>query len=433
MKKTLLILIFVLNLVIIFALWWSGSGYLLTKTTADIYIAIGRLAGLLVQLFLLTELVLIGRIAFIEKIWGFDSLNRLHRYIGYSIFATIIAHPLFLSLGYSQRLQINITTQFINFLTQWEDVLPAFFGVLLLAIVVVFSLAFVRKNIKYESWHLFHLLAYIAIALALAHQFMGGDLIGAWAALGYWYVLTIAVFGFLILYRFLKPFFLVYKHQFRIAKIIKESDLIYSIYISGKNIEKFFYQAGQYANIFFLARGFLQPHPFSFSSAPNTRFVRITIKTLGDFTNKIKNLKEGTWVIIDGPLGKFTTASARKQKHLLIAGGIGITPIRALLEEFKKENKDVVLLYGNRTMDDIIFEKELEALGVPRTHILSTQKQDPHEYGYIDKEKIERLIPDFKERDVFVCGPQPMMDLVEKILLQLGVPQNQIHIEKFGM
>lgn len=429
-KRLILNLIFISNVFAIFGFWWLESGSLFLSDSNNTFIALGRLTGLLGQLFILLELILIGRIPWIEQLYGFDKLNKLHRWTGYSIIIFFITHPLFLSIGYagknsSVNSHITAIQQFIQFMTTWRDIFPAFIAIIIFIAVIISSIAIVRKKFRYEAWHFIHLATYIAIGMAFSHQTNSGDMAYG-NALYYWCTLNYLVFGLVLLYRFLRPFFLFYKHRFYIKSIKEETGNVLSIYISGKNIGQFKYKPGQYANFIFLKGGMFQTHPFSFSCAPNEEYIRISIKNVGDYTSKISLLNIGCKVIIDGPLGTFTEENAvtkteeNKGKFLFIAGGIGITPIRALLEGLK--GADTTLLYGARSKGDLAFDQELQSL----------TKNYFTEYDRITIDKIQATAPDFKDRDIYICGPVPMMDAIIKALKSIGVDKEKIHFERFG-
>jgi predicted ferric reductase len=189
-------------------------------------------------------------------------------------------------------------------------------------------------------------------------------------------------------------------------------------------MENYHVLPGQFMKFNFLTPKFwYQSHPFSLSKMANGN-LRITPKNSGDFTSEIPNLKSGTRVIIDGPYGTFTRNRIKSNKVLFIAGGIGITPIRALIEELAQE-KDIVLLYSVKTESEIIFKKELAKFKFPIKYVI-TEKE-----GHLDGTKISKLVSDVKERDVMICGPVPMIDAIKEALVSLGVPENNIHFEKF--
>lgn len=188
----------------------------------------------------------------------------------------------------------------------------------------------------------------------------------------------------------------------------------------------------------FLQKGFWwQSHPFSLSIFPEGKELRISVKALGDFTEQIPKLKVGTRVLIDGPYGIFTKDVSEKEKSLFLAGGIGITPARSLIEELLREGKDVKLLYGCKTEADFALKAELEELeskyDLEVTYITSEEERRPFEAGYIDEEKLRRIVPDIKEREVFLCGPAPMTTAVLSLLEKFDVNKKDIHFEKFSL
>jgi ferredoxin-NADP reductase len=189
----------------------------------------------------------------------------------------------------------------------------------------------------------------------------------------------------------------------------------------------------------FLSKNRWSPHPFSFSAAPNGQFLRVSIKAAGDFTNRIRELSPGTLALLEGPLGAFTAAEPR-DKYLMVAGGIGITPIRALIESLSASGRDIVLLYSVKTAGDLVFASELRTM-IARCHfILSRHSEDAeegetdagHERGRIDKRMLARLVPDLRDREVFICGPHPMMNSVSAALGELRVRESSIHYEQFA-
>lgn len=439
-KKTLikfsLFAVVALNLLGIIYLWWNNSHYyVINPEGGNIFIALGRLAGLLGAFTLLVQISLVGRTKWIEGIFGFDKLNKLHRFIGYSILLLLLGHPLLLIVGYSEINSVSYISQLADFLANWKDVLKSFFALLIFGFIIVFSIAIIRHKLKYETWYFVHLATYLGLILAFSHQVNTGDLSKGYA-LYYWYTINILVVGVFLLYRFLRPLYLFARHRFKIDRVIEESPGTWSIYITGAHMDKFYFNAGQYANINILSRGMWYSHPFSFSSACNGQYLRFTIKALGDYTNKIGNVPLGTHVIIDGPLGLFIKETSHRKKYLFIAGGIGITPIRAMIELNAIDKADMVLIYGSRTEKDITFKAEFDEilLRCPTLkifHILGTPTPG-YENGFINKDKIVRLIPDFFDREVFLCGPPIMMKLTVKNLKELGFDNSHMHYEKFS-
>ncbi len=433
MKKTFLYLILIVNVAATIGIWWLGSGVLFSVSQGGTLIALGRLAGLLLELTILLQVILMGRITFIEQTFGHDKLNKLHRLVGYSVLVLFFAHPLFLIFGYSQLNQTSLIAQFLDFFKNYEDVFRAVVGWLMFITIIGVTIT-LRKKIRYETWYFIHLLVYVAIALVFGHQTQTAD-VSFGKPLYYWLVLNFAGFGIMLLYRFGKPLYQSFKYKFKVERISQEAPDIYSIYITGKDLNKFKFRAGQFANLNFIGFGLWFTHPFSFSQAPGHDQLRFSVKALGDFTNKVASIKPGTRIIVDGPLGLFTASQAQTDKYLFIAGGIGITPIRALIEEQLKNNRDMVLLYANKTLASTAFKTEIEQLGIKTTYVLSSDEslQLGHiEHGYINSEKIKSLIPDYLEREVYLCGPPVMMTALITELEKLGIQKKYIHFEKFS-
>ncbi|MFA7314696.1 MAG: ferredoxin reductase family protein [Candidatus Magasanikbacteria bacterium] len=436
MKKTLLNIFLLLNLGIICFFWWRHSGSMLFATKSDVFISIARITGLLSVFFVLLQLILIGRVKWIERVYGLDKLSHAHHLTAFLTLFFVISHGLFVTFGYAIGSQISFFTQTMYFIKYWE-LLPAIISIFIFIFVFVSSLIIVIKKMKYETWYFIHFFSYLAILLAFSHQMeLGGDFVGNIYFQTYWWLLYFFTFTNLFFYRFFLPTYSFYKHQFFVEKVEKDDGGAISIYISGKNLDKFKYTAGQFAIWRFLdKKRFLQAHPFSFSSSPQDKYLRITIKNLGDFTSDISNIKPKTRVIIDGPHGIFTAKRTTNKKLAFIAGGIGITPIKSILASLD-ENYQSIMFYCHQTSQDTIFKQEQKQFPekqIKIIHILSKEQNNINEYGYIDMDKIKKFVPDYLERDFYICGPRPMVKLAIKILDELNVPKNKIYFEKFSL
>jgi predicted ferric reductase len=403
------------------------------------WLAWGRLAGLYAALACLVQVVLVGRVRWVEQVFGLDRLARWHHATGFALVALLLAHPLFVTAGHAAQAGVSWAAQSLDFLRNWEDAAAAYAGLAVLLAAVAVSVGPIRRRLRYEAWHAVHLGIYVALALAFGHQLaIGSDLTASRAFRVYWLALYVFAFGNLLVYRVARPLRNFARHRFAVSHLERETPDVCSVYLEGRSLERFRAAAGQFAIVRFLAPGFRwEAHPFSLSQRPDGRGLRLTIKALGDFTRRIPALPPGTAAILDGPHGVFTARRCRADKVLLLAGGIGITPIRALIEDLVAEGRDAVLLYGNRDRNTTVFAAELDRLAAASggrlrvVHVLSADPSWDGEKGYLDGPCISRLAPDFRERDVFLCGPPPMMRLVRAALLAAGVPHSRIFDERF--
>lgn len=442
MKKAIYLLFFFANIGIIFYFWFLRSGGLLLGGGPGVSIALGRICGLLAVYLVLWQLVLIGRVKFLEKIWGLDRLAIWHHLNGLFSWVFIFLHPLFLIIGHGQVNESGFFSQAFDFLFNWDDLASAWLALAVFLLIIILSLGAIKKKIKYEAWYIIHLLSYLAIIWAFEHQLeLGTDLQNFIFAV-YWYLLYVFAVGLLLYYRFLMPLYLFFRQRFVVAGLEEEGEGVISIYIKGRDLKNFFWQGGQFANFRFLSPSLAwESHPFSFSSAHNQESIRITVKSLGDFSGSLKEgLRIGTPVLIDGPHGVFIKKRTTNKKIALLAGGIGITPIRSLLEQGLLEDGGFrfSLFYCGARQTDLIFRKELEdfSLKYPGRlalhYILSREPQWFGEKGRLDEEKIKRLLPNFKEYDFYLCGPPQMIKNIKKILRRLGIKAAKIYYEKFS-
>jgi predicted ferric reductase len=418
------------------------SGNQLTGDAVAQLLAWGRLAGLLAAFGTLLQIALAGRVRQVERAFGFDRLTRLHHVVGFALLAALLAHPVLVTLGHAAQAGVSWPAQFAEFMTdKWEDVAAAAVALGIMLAALACSVVVLLRRMSYEVWHTTHLAFYLAIALAFGHQLsVGSDLVGNPWFRAYWIALYVAVGAAFLWSRAGRPLLAYARHRFRVERLQAESGDVTSVHIAGRRLADFRIEAGQFMLVRFLAKGYRwEAHPFSLSGRPGGEGLRLTIKALGDFTRKIPGLVPGTPVLIDGPHGIFTAARCRSAKALLVAGGIGITPIRALAEELAARGRDLVLLYANRRRGGIVFEQELAELerasgGRLRVaHVLSDDPDWPGEKGRIDRERLERLVPDLGEREVFLCGPPPMMKGVVAALRSRGVPRGRIHFERFAL
>jgi predicted ferric reductase len=425
----------VANGILIGAMWIRHGGPQLLDTFGGQLTAIGQLTALYGTYLALIQLVLMSRSPWLDQVFGMDGLAVAHRWLGFATVWLLLGHGIFTTVGFAIGDGVNVVAEFWTLITTYQYVLMATVSGVLFAAVAITSIKAARRKLSYETWYGIHLYAYLAIALGFLHQlFVGTDFVSDRIAVAYWVALYVITVALILAFRFGQPILLSARHRLRITNIVTEAPGVISIYVSGRDLDQLAVRSGQYFVWRFLTRdGWWRGHPFSISSAPNGRWLRITVKDLGDWSGQLGELSIGTRVFIEGPYGVMTGARRTRPKVLLIAGGIGITPLRALLEALPAKPGDLTLLYRVRDHADVVFRSELETLANARgarIHYLLGRRDEARDP--LDGPAIQRLVPDVEDHDVYLCGPGPMMKSVETTLRDLGVPRRHIHAERFA-
>lgn len=448
-KKIWFYLAILLHTVVIAYFWWHGSASLFGQDLSNFSLAIGKASGLILVSLVLLQLLIMSRAPWVEQAFGLDRLARLHHKIGRYFIIFLVLHPALIIFSYSRFAGVGIISQYFTFLKN-DDLLQASIAFYLFLGIIIYSLLVVWKRWNFERWYYVHLAMYVAIVLAWGHQLpLGGDFNVSTLFTYYWYVVYAFVGTNLLAFRFLKPILLFRKHRFTVSEIKPETADVNSVYITGDQIDTFTFTGGQFLIVRFLAKPFYwEAHPFSISKNYDGKGLRQSIKAIGDFTKTIPKIKPGTRVLVEGPYGIFTAHRSVTNKVLLVAGGIGITPYIAILEDLGKAGKDIKLIYGNKTEADIALRAELEALSekysIKIHHVLSNQQDLPtppsnlsplttFSKGFVTPELIQQLVPDAADRETFLCGPPPMMNALIKSLPSIGISKNKIYFEKFSL
>ncbi|RJQ85356.1 oxidoreductase [Amycolatopsis panacis] len=399
-------------------------------------ISIGRLAGLYAAQAMAFQLLLVARLPWLDRRLGMDRLTSLHRWTGFSLLWLLVAHVVFVVFGYAGLEGTNAASELVSLATTLEGILRAIVAFVLILVVGAMSVRFARRRMAYETWHFVHLYTYAAVVLAFTHQIaVGQSFTSSPVARGYWWTLWIGAGVAVLAGRFVLPLWRNARHRLRVVAVVPESANTVSVYLTGRDLDQLPARAGQFFLWRFLTRDrWWQANPFSLSAAPDGRTLRLTAKAVGESSAKLRSLPVGTRVFAEGPYGAFTAIHQQQPNALLIAGGVGITPIRALLEDVAGH---VVVLYRTHRREDAVLLPELLNLAKARggvVHLLVGPKEQSGPYGpQLGPESLYALVPDIAERDVFVCGPAGMTSAVLRSVRQLGVPAAQVHAERFSL
>ncbi|MGV9453961.1 ferredoxin reductase family protein [Streptomyces sp. NPDC003635] len=394
-------------------------------------LVLGRLAGLYGALLMAFQLLLVARLPWLDRRIGMDRLTSWHRWTGFGILWTLLAHAVFITFGYADSSGLDPVNQLVDLAETVEGVLRAVAALVIVLVVGAVSGRLARRRLAYETWHFIHLYTYLAVVLAFTHQVaVGTTFTASSAATAYWYAVWGVALGSVVVGRAALPLWRNWRHRLRVSAVVPESDNVVSVHITGRDLDRLPARAGQFFLWRFLTKDrWWQANPFSLSAAPDGRSLRLTAKAAGEGSAGLRHLKPGTRVFAEGPYGAFTALHRTRPEAVLIAGGVGVTPIRALLEELRGH---AVVIYRVAADRDAVLYDELRELALAKGAELHLVTGPVHPDKLAPAELAE-LVPDIADRDVFLCGPPPMMNAVLGSLRELNVPKPQIHFERFSL
>ncbi len=418
-------------------LWWSNTPAIADNTSR--ILNAGRITGLLAGYLMALVVLQMARVPALERRVGSDRVARWHAMSGRYTLCLVLAHLVLTMYGYALQAGLGfsgIVQQTIESVNTLPDMGKAAIGTGLLLFIGLISTGGIRRMIGYDTWYHIHLLTYAAVYLSFWHQLTtGNDFAVQPAATTAWYVLYGSVTALALWYRVLVPVRLNLRHRMRVAEVVEEAPGIVSVLISGRRLHRLGAEAGQFFRWRFLAPGMrFSSHPYSLSAAPRPNMLRVTVKAIGDHSSRLRELEPGTRVWAEGPYGALTASRRSRGKVLLVAGGVGITPMRALFETLPGAAGDLTLLYRANSTQDLALWDELASIADERGARLMYAVNSPDgERPDISAETLRRKLPDIDNHDVFLCGPPGFAQQVYEALRGAGVPARRIHHESFEM
>jgi predicted ferric reductase len=422
------------------ALYLASGGSTQFGTLAETVTSAGILTGLVGTDFVLVMLVLAARIPLIDRTIGHDRAIAVHRALGKPALYLLLAHGALLLIGYGLSAGIDPIAE-IGPMLALPDMPLAFVGLGLLIVVVVTSLVAVRRRFGYEAWHLVHLLSYVAVAFALPHQLsVGGVLAEGTVQRAYWIGLFVLAFGSIATFRFLRPVVSSLRHRITVEATTRIAPGVVSIDLRGRDLRRLGAAGGQFFIWrFWTGRTWWHAHPISLSAMPTATTARITVRDLGAGSNRISALPPGTRVSIEGPYGLFSDVARTAPKAAILAAGIGVTPIRALLEHARFQPGEATVLLRAGTDDETYLWDEVRAIadakGLPLYVVVGHRaRTGPAWLSDADARRgvtLSSVFPDLDDSDLYVCGPTAWLDAVVADARAHGVPEHRIHAERF--
>ena len=412
----------------VLAAWWRSTSHV--AGAAGWLTGAGRITGLLAGYLAPVLLLLMARIPVLEHRVGSDRLARWHAFGGRYLVYLVTAHVLTITWGYALTDGRNPVAEGVDIVFHYPEMIKGGLATLLMLGTGVVSARAARRRMSYETWYYLHLATYLAIALAFSHQIVNGAELSVqpeqtlWSA---YYVLAAAVLGW---YRLLLPYLRDRRHRLKVHSVVAEAPGVYSVIVRGERLDDLKARPGQFFRLQFQTRGLRWvASPYSLSAAPHSNYLRFTVKNLGGHSAAVARLRPGTKVRAEGPYGAFTEKKVRSPRVLLIAAGVGITPIRALFETLPGQ---LTLLYRAGGEEQLLFRAELQEIakrrGARLVYLVGSRRRHG---GTLTAEGLARLVPGLTAHDVYLCGPEPMQQAVIAALRQAGVPGGRIHHESF--
>jgi predicted ferric reductase len=383
------------------------------------------------------QFFLTARVRAVTRPYGIDVVYHFHRQISLIAFVLVLAHPVILLIESPE------TWILLNPLTAPVRATAGVISLLLLAILIVLSVWRLRLRVNYEVWRLSHgILATAVVLLAVGHVVGVGYYVNEPYKQILWIVLGVAWVSALVYTRLVKPLLLI-NRPYQVEEVLQERGETWTLALRPEGHKGMVFRPGQFAWLTIWRTPFsIREHPFSFSSsAMHPDRLEFSIKELGDFTRKLKEVTPGTRAYLDGPYGVFTYDYYPAPGYVFIAGGVGITPVVSMLRTAadRRDARPFLLVYGSPTWEGITFREELEELekrvNLRVCHVLEKPPEGwTGETGFVNADLLARHLPEARlQYEYFICGPEPMLNAVDLALDQLGIPIEQTHTERFNL
>ena len=409
--------------------WWQA-------VTPPIYLRSSEALwiGLLASDLMVLQVVLLARLPWLEHAWGRSTLTRWHRRLAmWSFWLTLLHMLLFVNQRANQR-----PRRLLGLFVTDDQMLIASIGTGLIVLVVATSIVAARRRLRYEVWHLSHLWSYVGIALTLPHQLISEDFNRDWA-LAYWWALYLVGVGLLLAFRVGLPLWRSGRHDLRIESVTAEGPEAVSIQVRGRDLQRWGAEAGQ----FFVWRfagppGVTRGHPYSLSLPPTADRLRLTVAGIGDGARRARSLEVGARVMVEGPYGSLARLPRRHEHVVMLAAGIGVTPVRALLSAPDLRAGEVTVVLRYRDEARAVLLEEVRRVADERgftLHVLIGPRASPGSWTSASAgpaSDLGALVPGIAAADVLVCGPPVWSAVVQRAAVRAGARPRDLHTEQFS-
>ena len=399
--------------------------------------------GLVALAILMLEFFLSGRFRIVSRHLGLDVTIRAHQLLARFAAAFLLLHPfIYTTPILNYPLPDDLTRQFMLGLAPGSLVTGLLAWLLCFVLIVT---AVFRDQIghRYEVWRRAHGVgALLIVTLSSHHAIAAGRYSGEKLLASVWVILLAGALLSLVWVYIVRPLQQL-RRPYQVGSIRKVARRTWELVIVPIGEHVLPYKAGQFVWLKVDACAFsLAEHPFSISSAPaNGPSISFVIKELGDFTNQIGEVRIGARAYLDGPHGHLSIKGRKGAGVALVAGGVGIAPLLGILRQMASENdpRPVILVYGNRTADQIAYADELDDLGrrlnLKVDFVVGEPEADwPGRIGQLDSACIRSIFnfPEARHWLYVLCGPPQMIAPLTRTLTSMGVSPRNLISERFN-
>lgn len=397
-------------------------------------LSLGQITALSGLVLFSLSLLLATRSGFLEDLFGGQNkVYMAHHKIGALSFVLLMVHPMMVAMMYTQ-LGLKKAAEM---LLPLPSNIPVSLGVLSLWILIGLLVVTLYVKLPYGLWLKTHKLLGVSFVLGGAHALIVKNQLVHDRFIR-WYIITTVAIGVVSwIYRTISARWLIRQYSYMVHKTILKAPGDMEVTLVPDN-QLMNFRAGQFVFLSFLADGISHEwHPFSISSAPGSGELKITIKALGDYTNRLVAAlpgMTGSHVLVEGAYGRFSYTYLKNPQQIWVGGGIGITPFLSMARDMGAGPYNIDLYYSVAHANEFIDLEALQATQInTRDRVLRIIPFVADKEGFLTAKRITEITPGAVGREILICGPPVMMKALREQFRAVGVPNHAIHTEEFSM
>ncbi|MBI2053833.1 MAG: ferric reductase-like transmembrane domain-containing protein [Candidatus Staskawiczbacteria bacterium] len=393
--------------------------------------SLGRVLGLVGMSLFSLNFILSARSRFLDNIFfGLNEAYKAHHIIGAIAFILVMFHPLALAGSYA----VVSLQAALYFFWPFDKGPEIIFGSVALVLMTILLVMTFYLRPRYDIWKITHKFLSLAFVFAFLHLiYIKSDVYYNPFLRAYMILISFLGMAAIIYQQFLRKIF-VKSFQYRVVLAKPVNPVVTELVLSPIK-EKITHIAGQFIYLKFdNPKIGKEQHPFTIASSPNEKNLKIAVKKLGDYTEKLPLLKNQDAVFIEGPYGRFSYLLYPEKNQVWIAGGIGITPFLSMARDLNVKNLDysIDLFYSVKDEKEAVFIDELYDISLKNPRFKARQFISQTQ-GLLTAESVQKISGQVSGKEIFICGPASMMESLRRQFLAMGVKNNKIHTEEFAL